>query len=170
MRLLRVKARRARFTYHDGAGIFRNAVICPTPILWVCTTNCNGVLSTPTEQLFSVTFPEMATRYSDECYKGNYTPGMLRVYRVRSNAVLHDVACLAMRDAWHTPPQYMWFRMGLQAVKDIVLRRRFRTVMLPVMDCVAGGLSLKTIKFMVENELVGVDADIHVFTVKGGVP
>lgn len=129
--------------------------------LLVIPVNCVGVMRKGLALAARQRWPSLYARYKDDCDRGEFNPGSLRVYDVLSDRL---VGCVATKLGWEDPSRFEWVLWGLANLGRHCVREQVSAVAVPALGCGEGKLSWPAVRAAVYREFEhfpGIDVCLY---------
>lgn len=111
--------------------------------LLVIPVNCVGVMTDGLALAARKRWTSLYGRYKEDCKRGIFNPGSLRVYDVSPD---RRVGCLATNLAWEDRPRFEWVQWCLANLSRHCVREQVPAVAVPALGCGENGLSWPAVR------------------------
>jgi O-acetyl-ADP-ribose deacetylase (regulator of RNase III) len=126
--------------------------------------NCKGVMGKGIAITIKIKYPDVFNAYEDDCDRGLYKPGGVRIYRQTSKDKLPMyVVCFATKDHWNEPSNLDWIKVGLSNLAEVIHFNGIKSISLPKLGCGNGKLEWKDVKSLIQEALSDIDCDVVVY-------
>lgn len=128
--------------------------------------NCVGVMGKGLALAFRERFPKMFDAYRLACDQGALTPG--RLHEWTSPDGFARVINFPTKQHWRGQSRLEWVDSGLDALRELLLRRPATTVAIPALGCGLGGLAWREVEGLIRARLSDVPSRFILFPPNGG--
>lgn len=126
----------------------------------VNTVNTVGVMGKGIAADFKRLYPDMFKKYRDLCERGEFTTGMLWLYRTEHKSVLN----FPTKKHWRSPSKPEYIEEGLKTFLKTYEKAGIYSVAFPALGCGHGGLDFKNqVQPLMEKWLSRVAASVFIY-------
>ena len=130
----------------------------------VNTVNTVGVMGKGIALQFREAFPHNYKKYLDACKKKELQPGvLLSVWDNNLQSGQKLIINFPTKVHWRNPSKYEYIEKGLDALRDLLLKKPIKSIAIPPLGSGNGGLDWQKVKPLIETKLKDLDVDIQVY-------
>jgi len=129
----------------------------------VNTVNTMGVMGKGIALQFKEAYPENYRQYRAACKNGALKPGQLLIVEDRDLMGSRTIINFPTKTQWWLKSKYAYIEDGLSVLAEQIASRNIKSIAIPPLGCGNGGLKWEKVKAMIERELGGLNADIHIY-------
>lgn len=133
----------------------------------VNTVNCVGVMGKGVALQFKETFPDMFRAYARACKAGEVRPGKMFTVKSVKDGQIRIIINFPTKDHWRGKSRYADIEMGLQALRDEIVKLGIKSIAIPPLGCGNGGLDWAKVGPMIEERLADLDVQIIIYEPSG---
>jgi O-acetyl-ADP-ribose deacetylase (regulator of RNase III) len=140
-------------------------------------TNARGVSGAGLAKAFALKYPAVAQGYTEFCksyYEANKTwPIGLCYHQLLPKSDKpwgpKAVICLPTKDDWRRPSEPRFIQAGLTNLVEVMRAFNYKSVAMPALGCGLGGLSMSTVKPIIDRVFFGLELQVLLYAGKGDV-
>jgi len=130
----------------------------------VNTVNTVGVMGKGIALMFKERFPKNYKAYVEACERGEVQIGKMFVTSTDELEGPQWIINFPTKKHWRQRTNLDWVRVGLKALKVVILEKGIRSIAIPPLGCGNGGLDWKVVRPLIESGLTDLEnVDILVF-------
>lgn len=123
----------------------------------VNTVNTVGVMGKGIALMFKERFPENYQAYAAACKAGQVEVGSMFVTAGVELDGPRWIINFPTKKDWKHPTKLEWVQAGLQALKDVIVKKQIRSIAIPPLGCGNGGLDWNEVRPLIENALADLE-------------
>lgn len=118
--------------------------------------NSVGVMGTGLALQFKRAFPQNFTAYQSACAAGQMRPGTMLVHDTGALSGPRWIVNFPTKRHWREDSRLEDVEAGLLALADEVKRRAIRSIAVPALGCVLGGLNWQDVRPRIESAFIAL--------------
>lgn len=130
----------------------------------VNTVNTVGVMGKGIALQFKKAFPHNFAVYGEACKNGELTIGKILAV-IDRDLLLGEKLILNFptKTDWRLPSEYEYIERGLVALRDYVINHQVKSLAIPPLGCLNGGLDWQKVKPMIADAMEGIELPIWIY-------
>ncbi len=130
----------------------------------VNTVNTLGVMGKGIALQFKNMFPNNFKLYANACKNSEVKVGKLLL--TEEEALLTGkkiIVNFPTKTNWRLPSEYQYIEAGLTELVKVIKEKNIKSIAIPSLGSGNGGLNWGKVKQIIENHLINIDCDIHIY-------
>lgn len=129
----------------------------------VNTVNCSGVSGKGVALEFKKHFPDNFKHYQEQCRKGLYRPGDVKLFQAKKGFRTKSILNVATKDQWHYDSEYQWIDKIIENIRIFLMLSGVRHIAIPALGCGCGNLVWPVVLDKIENAFQDLSQTIYIY-------
>lgn len=139
-----------------------NIFDAPTQAI-VNTVNTEGVMGKGLALQFKERYPDNYKAYRKACKENKIVVGKMFLTSYNTLEENKIIVNFPTKTTWRKPSEYAYIIDGLKDLKEQIVKYRIKSIAIPPLGTHNGGLRWDKVKQIIENSMIDVDCDIHIY-------